>query len=181
MTTARTTRLLAVLLVIAALCCAAAFARLNRSSNGAADAARAFAQSQVQLKQLSGRAVAGGQAGGAGGGAADPNSQINRHLRDAAATAGVAEKLVSIEPGEPNQIAGTNYQEMLVFLRVERVPLRQLVTFLHEHALADAASRTKEIELSMSREQAADELWMADVTLSYTSYAPPPPTENTSK
>ena len=175
MTSARSTQLLAALLVVAAFCCAAAFARLNQSSRAADDAARTFAQSQSQLKQLSSRPIIGN------GDNAGANAQINRHLRDAAAAAGVAEKLVSIEPGEPNQVAGTDYQEMLVFLRLESIPLRELVTFLHAHAAADAASHAKAIELSAPRHQGANDLWLADVTLAYTTYAPPAAAEATSK
>jgi hypothetical protein len=174
MSSARTTHLLAALLIVAALCCAAAFARLNRASRAADDAARAFAQSQSQLMQLSTRAivVAGGGSSSGAGDTAGANTQINRHLRDAATATGVAEKLVSIEPGEPNQVPGTDYQEMLVFLRLESIPLRQLVAFLHEHAVAEAASHAKTIELSARRAQGADDTWLADVTLAYTSYAP---------
>src|SRR5688500_18776949 len=119
MTSARSTHLLAGLLVVAAVCCAGALARLNRLSRQADDAARAFAQSHAQLTQLSARPFAGNGGGTSGArvsSATDSNAQINRHLRHAAAAAGVAERLVSIEPGEPNQVAGTNYQEMLVFL-----------------------------------------------------------------
>ena len=174
MTSARSTKLLAALLVVAALCCAAAFARLNRTSRGTDDAARAFAQSQAQLKQLSNRSILDSSSNDKAGG----NAQINRHLRDAAAAAGVAEKLVSIEPGEPNQVAGTDYQEMLVFLRLESVPLRQLVTFLHAHAAADAAAHAKTIELSTARTRGAEAEWVADVTLAYTSYVPPPPVQS---
>ena len=183
MTSSRSTHLLAGLLVLAAVCCAGALARLNRSARQADDAARAFAQSQAQLAQLTGRPLAGNSGGGASGprasSAPDSNAQINRHLRNAAAAAGVAERLVSIEPGEPNQVPGTDYQEMLVFLRLEPIPLRQLVTFLHEHAAADAAARTKAIELSSAQNQGAEDLWLIDVTLAYTSYAPQP--EATSK
>ena len=181
MNSARTTHLLAALLIVAALCCAAAFARLNRASRAADDAARAFAQAQSQLKQLSSRAIVVAGSGGSSssssgaGDKAGANTQINRHLRDAATAAGVAEKLVSIEPGEANQVPGTDYQEMLVFLRLESIPLRQLVAFLHAHAAAEAASRAKTIELSAARTQGADDLWLADVTLAYTSYAPQQP------
>ena len=177
MTNARSTYVLVSLLAVAALCCALAFARLNRLSRGASDGARAFARSQTQLKQLSGRQFVGNSNGG-GSGAGDTmgvtDTQTSRHLRDAAAAAGVAEKLVSIEPGEPNQVAGTDYQETLVFLRLEPLPLRQLVTFLHEHAAADAASRTKAIELSTAPTPGVDQLWLADVTLAYVRYAPQP-------
>jgi hypothetical protein len=130
------------------------------------------------LKQLSNRPVLAGGSDKAGA-----NAQINRHLRDAATATGVAEKLVSIEPGEPNHVAGTDYQEMLVFLRLESVPLRQLVTFLHAHAAADAAAHAKTIELSTPRTRGGvDDVWVADVTLAYTSYAPPPvQSEATSK
>ena len=168
MTSARSTRLLAALLVVAALCCVAAFARLSRSARAANDAAGAFAQSQGKLKQLASRPVLGA------GDHANANAQINRHLRDAAAAAGVADRLVSIEPGEPNQVAGTDYQEMLVFLRLESIPLRQLVTFLHAHAAAEAASHAKTIELSTPRHQGSDDVWLADVTLAYTSYVTQP-------
>jgi hypothetical protein len=175
MTSARLTKLLAALLVVAALCCASAFARLKRTSRGTDDAARAFAQSQAQLKQLSNRPILDS---GSSNDKAGANAQINRHLRDAAAAAGVAEKLVSIEPGEPNQVAGTDYQEMLVFLRLESVPLRQLVTFLHAHAAADAAAHAKTIELSTARTRGPEDAWVADVTLAYTSYVPPPPVQS---
>ena len=178
MTNARSTHVLVALLTVAALCCAVAFARLNRLSRGASDAARAFARSQNQLKQLSGRQFVGNNNNGGGSGTGDTmgvtDTQTSRHLRDAAAAAGVAEKLVSIEPGEPNQVAGTDYQETLVFLRLEPLPLRQLVTFLHEHAAADAASRTKAIELSTAPTPGVDQLWLADVTLAYIRYAPQP-------
>ena len=184
MNAARTTHLLAALLVAAALCCAAALARLNRLSQDADDAARGFSESQAQLRELSGRQVAANGVGTGGGGPgsdAAPDAQINRHLRAAAAAAGVAEKLVSIEPGEPNQVAGTDYQEMLVFVRLKPLPLSELVTFLHEHAAADAAARTKAIELSTPRNEGTAQLWLADVTLAYTTYAPPPSPEATSK
>jgi hypothetical protein len=179
MNSARSTRWLAATLVVAAICCAAAFARLNAVARSADDAGRAFAQSQAQLRQLTARPLAGKGAsgddrGGHGdaGNAIDANSQVNRHLRDAAAAAGVADKLVSIEPGEPNQVAGTDYQEMLVFLRLESLSVRELVTFLHAHASADTATHAKAIELSTIARDEGGELWLADVTLAYTSHAP---------
>ena len=180
MNSARSTRWLAATLVVAAFCCAAAFARLNAFARRAEDAGRAFTQAQAQLRQLAVRPLAGesasgggGRGGGGAGNAIDANSQVNRHLRDAAAAAGVADKLVSIEPGEPNLVAGTDYQEMLVFLRLEPVSLRELVTFLHAHAWADSATHAKAIELStIARNQKDGELWLADVTLAYVSHAP---------
>ena len=165
MTNSRATHFLAALLAVAAVSCGVAWSRFDAKADAAADAARSFAESQRQLATLSSSAVV--DRAGSGGDA----SGIDRRLRAAAAAAGVAEKLVSIEPGEPTQVAGTDVQEMLVFLRLEPLPLRQLVTFLHTLAAGDAASRAKAIELSTPRDGGADDVWVADVTLAYTSPA----------
>ena len=166
MTSTRTTHLLVAVLALAAVSCGMAWARLAGKADVADAAARGFGESRRQLASISNSAVVGRAGSG-------DVSGIDRRLRDAASAAGVADKLVSIEPGEPNQVAGTDVQEMLIFLRLEPLPLRQLVTFLHGLAAGDAASRTKAIELSTPRDGAADDVWVVDVTLAYTSPVPP--------
>ena len=164
-----TTKLLAAVVVTSAFAFALAAGRLGRAARAAADAGEAFSRASAQLAELS----RGGGSVAAPATRADP-AGIDRQLRDAAGVAGVADRLVSVEPGEANHVAGTGRQELPVFLRVEPVALRDLVTFLHELTRADSSCRAAAIELSTPPQPAADELWVADVTLAYTRAAPAP-------
>ncbi len=94
---------------------------------------------------------------------------INQLLREAATTAGAGSSLTSIEPGQPARIEGTDYQETPVFLRVDALPMKQLVTFLYEASARDSRARCRSIELSSTT--SADS-WSADVTMGYLSYSP---------
>jgi hypothetical protein len=106
-------------------------------------------------------------------------------LRDAATEAGAADKLASIEPGQPQRLAG-DYAQLPVFLRLEGLTMKQLTLFLHRLASLDPSSRAQSIELSVAGSGSgagtgtgagADtpeqpEMWDADVTVSYLTFAP---------
>jgi hypothetical protein len=108
--------------------------------------------------------------------------ELNRRLRTAAVAAGVPDQLSSIDPGQPRQIPQSDYSETLVFLRLNSVTLRQLVTFLHGLSAADSSVRTKSLELAPpaagvqpvagGETGAPDDQWTADVTLAYLTYSP---------
>ncbi len=171
MTPARQTIALVVLLMAAALSCALAYTKLDRLSARASAAAREFGESRAQLAALS-------KSPTAGPGAIPQVNELNRRLRDAADASGVADKLISVEPGESNRLPDADVQEMLVFLRLESLTMPQLAGFLHRLASVDPSSHAKTIELSApgtgaeSAKPQAVETWQADVTLSYLSYAP---------
>jgi hypothetical protein len=163
MSSSRQTWLLGVLAIVAAVACALA--------TRAADALRDNATARSQLAELSARS--GGVLAASGDGIPQ-GEELNRRLRDAANAAAVAEKLVSIEPGEINRRPETDEQEMLVFLRLETLTMNELVAFLHRLDAADASSRTRTIELSSADSAGAEvdaanprEAWHADVTLSF--------------
>lgn len=102
------------------------------------------------------------------------NPELNRRLHSAATEAGVPDALASIDPGQAHQLKDTDFSETLVFVRLNAVTLRQLVTFLHELSFHDASVRTKSVELGMPPGQAPDagDAWTADVTLAFLTYAP---------
>src|SRR5690349_24536003 len=54
---------------------------------------------------------------------------INQRLREAAVAAGAGDKLTSIEPGNTETVGHST--ELSVFLHLEPVTMRELVTFLH--------------------------------------------------
>jgi hypothetical protein len=104
-------------------------------------------------------------------------------LRGAATIAGVADQLVSIEPGQPTPLRDSDFSETPVYLRLRALTLRQLVTFLHQLSTGNAGVRAKAIELSpppdssaapTSAAGGADEQWTGDVTLAYLTYTPRP-------
>ena len=107
---------------------------------------------------------------------ADP-SDLVRRVADVAAIAGV--QLTTREPGIPQRLGTSEYNELPVFLGFESITLRQLTVFLNQLALSDPGSRAKMIELR-PREPGATgpagpadgELWTADVTIAYLVYAP---------
>jgi hypothetical protein len=166
--TRRRTRLLVVLLAASACAAVAAHARLRAARAGAVHARESLGIATRQLDELH-RWRTGAEATKA----VEPDtSQLTRVLREAATRAGATDKLASIEPGPPARTAGGDYAQTPVFLRLERLSLKQLTLSLHHLAQLDPASRAQGIELSASGTEGQTELWNADVTISYLTFAP---------
>lgn len=167
----RRTPLLIALVVAAGLAAAVAFSWLQKQRSAAEAAGRDLARCRADLADL-----ARWNAAGSGDVPLTADSpELNRRLHDAAAEAGVPDELASIDPGQPRPVRDTDYAETLVFLRLNSVTLRQLVTFLHNLSAHDAGVRTRSIELGAPAGQGPDgggDAWAADVTLAYLSYAP---------
>src|SRR5687768_18142987 len=124
----RPTQFLLMLVILAAIACGFAYSRLQARREAAALAQHDLVTSKAMLDEI----IRVGASGTPTASANLDQSELNRRLRDAAQTAGISEKLVSIEPGQPNRVPNSDYNEMLVSLRLEPLSLRQLVTFLHE-------------------------------------------------
>src|SRR6185312_1535169 len=62
--------------------------------------------------------------------AADGEAQLNQRLRAAALDAGLSDQLLSIEPGQPQQLRDHDLKDTPIFLQLNGVALRQLVAFL---------------------------------------------------
>jgi hypothetical protein len=171
MTRRRRTLLLAALLVASACAAVAAHAHLRDRRAGASQARQSLDQSKRQLDEL--QRWRSGAGGGPGATAAGPDvSQLARVLRDAATEAGAADRLASVEPGQPQRLGG-DYAQLPVFLRLEGLTLKQLTLFLHRLASLDPASRAQGIELSAAAgARGQGETWDADVTISYLTFAP---------
>ena len=165
--TRRRTSLLIALLVASACAATAAHASLRASRAGAAPAREALNGAARQLDALH-RGRSGADATGAAG---PDTSQLAGLLREAATRAGATDKLASIEPGQPSRVGG-DYAQTPVFLRLERLSLKQLTLALHHLAQLDPASRAQGIELSAAGTEGQTELWNADVTISYLTFAP---------
>jgi hypothetical protein len=167
------TTLLALLVICGGIL--AGFALL-RMENAQADALRTEHDLAVCRADLSDLARwRAGRTTGAPLSSSDP--ELNRRLSAAAVAAGIPGELASIEPGQPGRVRETDYTQTPVYLRLNAVTLRQLITFLRELTARDAAVRTRGIELAPpaappSGGAAQDELWTTDVTLSYLTYAP---------
>jgi hypothetical protein len=161
------TNLLAMLVALAAICAAIGIARLGNARAGAIAAREDLIQCRADLAALT-------SAGGAKSVATStPNeSQLDRLLNESANEAGT--KLASVEPGPADRTSAGNFVETSVFLRLDQLTLRQLVTFLQTLSQRDPAARAKLIELSAPQgpENAAPDAWAADLTIGYRSAAP---------
>ena len=120
------------------------------------------------------------------GGRLDNPSELTRRLGSAAVIAGVRDQLVDIDPGSPAKVGNSEYSELPVILRFEKITLQQLTVFFHQLSVNDPGSRAKTIELtppeasgSLASRSAApaslrgEELWTADVTVAYLMLPPP--------
>jgi hypothetical protein len=155
------TSLLVVLLIAASLSAWLALAHLAGARDRANTSARDLATSRKALAALRGARAATPTA-------ANDSNPINSVLREAASASGASAKLASIEPGQSAAIAGTDYDETPVFLRIDPMPLRPLVTFLHAASARDPRVRCRSIELSAGD---SPDAWSADITLAYLSHS----------
>jgi hypothetical protein len=106
-------------------------------------------------------------------------SELSRRLTNAAAVAGVADKLTGIEPNQPKPIGNSDYKELEVYIFFKDITVQQLTVFLHTLAQNDPGSRAKTIDLeppenapSASPAGAGGEMWTANVAVAYLMYAP---------
>ncbi len=168
----RRTLLLALIAVLAGAAAIAGYVRLDHTRSDALASERDLSAVRRDLAEVM---AASGSAGVAMGKMND--SEVDRRLRQAAAVAGLSEKLRSTTAGNAARIGTTDYSELPVFLRFESVTLQQLMVFLRELAVDDPGSRTKSIELSppdLAAQAAAvgPEVWTADLTVAYLLFAP---------
>jgi len=175
------TKLLILLVLAAGAASALAYSHLQTARDHALLREHDLAICTADLSSI---ASASGQGIVVRPGVDDP--ELNRRLRSAATIAGVGNELVSIDPGPARQVRDTDYDETVVYLRLDNVTLRQLVTFLHQLSSRDKALRTKSLQLAppaptgiaraplpaTTLKQESGELWTADVTLAYLSYSP---------
>jgi hypothetical protein len=96
---------------------------------------------------------------------ADSAIDINQRLREAAAAAGAGETLTSIEPGNTETVGEST--ESCVFLHLEPITMRQLVTFLYQLSADHAGARAKAIELEAPAGDTQGDTWVADVSIGY--------------
>ena len=112
------------------------------------------------------------------------DTELIRRLNNAVIIAGVKDNLVFTEPGVSTPAApNSDYNEMTVFLRLDRISLQQLTVFFQQLAANDPSSRAKTIELATPDAALAPkttnilppngrEPWTADITIAYLLYAP---------
>ena len=163
----RTTLILILLLVVSAIAAALAFAQLQHNRTVAERQQNDLRQSLRLLSDLeSNRSPARLIANRLDG------SEMNRRIRDAATAAGISDHLSGIEPNRPVRVEGSDYNELMVFLRFENVTVRQLSTFMHRLSSVDPACRIKSIELESPPDASDTVNWTSDLTLAYLTYSP---------
>jgi hypothetical protein len=157
MDSARTTRLLLILLALSAAACAIAGSRAASRRDSALMAQDDLRHVRRDLAGLSGKPAAQHtQSSGA--------TDVNRLVREAAASAGAGDALAGLEPGRLND-AG----EIPVIVGFTPLSLRQLVAFIHTLSNGPAPVRTDAIELSAADPAGGVERWTATVTISVRS------------
>jgi hypothetical protein len=105
--------------------------------------------------------------------------EISRRIREATRAAGLDDPS-SIEPSPPARVAMTDYTETPVYLALEPLTLKQLVTFLHHLCRIDPGARIKQIELNPPdaagggavAQDGPEDLWTAGVAVGYLTYSP---------
>ncbi|MGB7160062.1 MAG: hypothetical protein WBD40_18490 [Tepidisphaeraceae bacterium] len=162
----RRTNLLLLLLLVAATTGAFSWSRLNERRDDALASERDLAQCRAYLAEMTEAGVASpGIAAVASSSSSADAPEINRRLRDAASAAGAGEKLTSIEPGNTETVGEST--ELSVFLHLEPITIRELVTFLYHLTAGDAGARAKTIELEAPAGAEEGDAWVADVTIGY--------------
>lgn len=188
---ARRTWLLAALAALSAACAALALPGMSRRRDASLAAAYDLTTCRAQIAEMrawranrvtgadgeSSLAAARGVSDGQGASDASANlGDLHAQLRSAASATGVAEKLSSVEPGQPSRLPDTDLVETPVFLRFESLTMRQLWEFLARLTGQGASTRAKEIELSAPaaglESGSAGETWTADVTITNIRLSP---------
>ncbi len=163
----RATLILLLLVLASAIAAALAFAQMERNRTAAERQQNDLHQSLRLLADLESnkspaRLIATRLDG----------SEMNRRIRDAATAANISDHLSGIEPNRPVRLEGSDYNELMVFLRFENVTIRQLSTFTHRLSSIDPACRIKSIELESPPDAADTTNWTSDLTLAYLTYSP---------
>jgi hypothetical protein len=113
-------------------------------------------------------------------------SDISRQIEQAARAAEFPEDSVErIEPEPARRVGETNYREVATQVRLRRVTLRQVFTFLHALCADASASspsasaarasfglRLRSIRLSAPRGEEIADRWTVESTLTYMVYSP---------
>ena len=102
-----------------------------------------------------------------------PTDELNRRLDAWAAEAGVEPaRLVRIEPQEPRRVGDTNYLEQVTELELTGVPLAQIVKLAQLAESSETGLQLTSLRMSPPRTVAEEELWNAELALTYFIYAP---------
>jgi hypothetical protein len=175
------TQLLLFLTLLAAGAAFLAFARQDQARAAALAAQRDLGQVHRQLTEIAaansgGQHIAVGQLDAA---------ELQSRLTAAAVDAGVLDRLVDKESGLPTRLENSDYNELLIMLRFDKISLKQLTIFFDRLAATDPGSRVKTIELSPPEPSPAasnprspvaadngEERWTAFVSVAYLMHAP---------
>jgi hypothetical protein len=133
----------------------------------------------ARIELLRGRpAVAGAEELGA--------ADLSRRIEQAARAADFFEKSIErIAPEPARRIGQTNYREVPTRVRIQRVTLQQIFTFLHAlsadpnagastqaNGARSSGLRVRDIRLAAPRGEESGDRWTVESTLTYTVYSP---------
>jgi hypothetical protein len=172
----RTTALLCVLVIAAAGACLLAWLWESGKRSAAEIAAGNLAAARDDVEAIGRMRRAPGQSVAS----ALDAPEVSRRIREAAKTAGLGEP-ASIEAAPPARLGATDYTETPVYLGLEPLTLKQLVTFLHHLSRLDPGVRVRQIELSPpeaangagpAADDGGEDLWTAGVAVGYLTYSP---------
>lgn len=101
--------------------------------------------------------------------AAETTGLISR----AAAAAGIPPaQLARIVPDQPQKVGQTAYKEKPTLVVLEDVRLEQIVKMVHALGAGAESLTAKSIRLGPPRQQGRDDLWTAEIVLTYLIYEP---------
>lgn len=173
---AELTKWLTVLVLLSAAGVFAAYLRFDHARAAAADGAAYYDQGMADLQRI---VVAGNTTGLAASASpvAEGEAQLNQRLRAAALDAGLSDQLLSIEPGQPQQLRDRDLKDTPIFLQLNGVTLPQLVAFLRCLTEDDRHVVPRNVSLTAppggpATTRDAAEPWTADITLAYLTYSP---------
>ena len=148
--------------------------RLTSAKDAAAESARGLAECHRHATNIEilrkGPAAAGATEPAAG--------DLNRRVERAAQSAGLPRGAVArIDPEPARRVGDTPYRESPTQVRLRRVTLRQLFTFLHALGARDGAAgsaglQVRALRLTAPRGLESGSAWDVDSTLTYLVYDP---------
>ena len=81
--------------------------------------------------------------------------------------------MIDVSPLPPQRLGDTPYKEQPTTVRLENVPLKQLVTLVHRLANQNNSLHPKSIQIRAPQWEGAEERWTAEIVLTYLIYDPP--------
>jgi hypothetical protein len=144
------------------------------------DAAQTAAENLQVCRRLAARIAQARQQPARAATQAQSSAELASRLEEAAQVAELPEgSIVRIDPQPSRRVGDSSYTEQPTHVELRSVSLEQLIVFLHRLADGPSGLQASSLRLTTPRDEtaanAAQEPWLAELTLTYFIFAPKTP------